>query len=191
MRLPLLLWFALTSLALTADDYLPLAEGHEWIMDMTMTLPSGEAKTSTARRKVGATQEVKGKLYHRVVLSIERQNAVEDANWFRKDATGFYSLDPKDPEASEEVEVLFPLEVGKTWLRNTGPKKVTNTVVALESVTIGGKTYDKCYHIRTTSADGFTEDFWLAPEVGNVKSVIVFGNDRKVTLTLREFEAAK
>ena len=60
------------------------------------------------------------------------------------------------------------------------------------TVTIGEKTYENCIHIRnTTDKRGFQEDFWEAPHIGCVKSDSTYAEGIKISLTLREFKAAK
>jgi len=190
--LPLLFWLILTAVSFGADGYLPLVEGNEWTMDAVMTSPTGEVTKATARRKTGATEERSGKVYHRVLTAMEGPYPMSYTKLNRKDETGYYTLDPRDPNAKEQAEVVLPLKIGSSWKRTSGPMNLTDTVVALEDVAVNGKTYEKCYHIRVTSSDGnYTEDYWEAPNVGSVKSEIVYGNGGKITLTIREFKPAK
>ncbi len=107
----------------------------------------------------------------------------------RRDSTAWTHA---DKAAKEQAEVVSPLKVGQSWERIAGPTTVKNVVVALETVTINEKTYDNCFHIRSTSADSsVTEDFWEAPKIGSVKSEILYGSGGKISLTLREFKAGR
>lgn len=190
--LPFLVWLVLTAMSFGADEYLPMKEGNEWTMDAVITMPNGEATTATARRKTGTTEERNGKIYHRVLTSMEGPRPFSYTKLNRKDETGFYTLDPRDPNAKEQAEIVLPLKVGASWKRTSGPMNLTDTVIGLEDITVNGKTYEKCFHIRTSADDGsYTEDYWEAPNVGSVKSETVYGNGAKISLTIREFKAAK
>ncbi len=184
LRFAALVVFTVAS-AFGADhsDYLPLKEGCEWTMDVVIVSPQGEKSTATGRRKVGAAEERSGNTYYRTRTWIEGGPFQRDhVKLTRKDDAGFYSLDPKDPTAKEQTELLLPFEIGKSWQRNRGR---TTTVVGMESVTINGMTYENCYHMRTTSRDdSYTEDYWEAPKIGSVKSEIVYGNGGKITLKI-------
>jgi hypothetical protein len=190
--LPLLFSVVLTATSFGADDYLPLAVGNEWVMDAVLTSPAGEVSKTTARRRTGGTTEHDGKVYHRVVTALEGPNASAYTKLHRKDETGYYSVDVRDENAKEQTEVVLPLKIGQSWKRTSGAVNLTDTVIAQEDVTINGKTYEKCFHIRVTTTDGsYTEDYWEAPGVGCVKSETVFGNGGKISLTLRSFKSGK
>jgi hypothetical protein len=108
----------------------------------------------------------------------------------RRDEHGVYSINEMIEGSAEQIEVSLPLEVGSTWQQLEGTKKMTHTVVGLDNLEVGGKTYENCYHIRiSTDGGGYTEDFWEAPIVGNVKSVISFGSGLKITLTIKLFKS--
>lgn len=108
----------------------------------------------------------------------------------RRDEKGIYSIRGNEKDAQEKLEIPWPLRIGLTWITLVGPATFTNTVVGIESVTIGEKKYDNCYHIHTEAWDGgYLEDYWLAPTVGTVKSEIIYGKGNKLTLPLREFKA--
>ena len=198
MRLPLLI--GLASLALTtvsraadADEYAPHHDGDEWIMDAVIVSPQGAITNATIHRKRSGTEERNGKTYARTRTWLEGGPfAFDETKLTRKDATGFYSLDPKDPNAAEKVELLLPLKVGQTWPKRIGQLNATDTVIGRETVTLNGETYQNCFHIRTASPDGkYTEDYWEAPKVGGIKSVIDYGNGASITLAVREFKPGK
>ena len=198
MRSFILLLLAAFSLAsavfgLEQDDYLPLREGCEWTMDAEIILPSGEKSTATAHRTVGAQVEHDGKTYHRTRTWMEDgRTPTVSSKLTRKDATGFYSIVEGNADAKEQLEVMLPFKVGQTWQKTWGSVTVSNEVIGVESVTIGGTTYKDCIHIRSTAADGsYTEDYWEAPKVGSVKSEIVYQNGGRITLTVKEFKPGK
>ena len=178
------------SLQALGGEYLPVVLKAEWIMDVTFQAPDGTISKGTARRKTEEIVEKDGKIFYRSRSSIEgggypRQ---EYTKLVRKDATGFYSIDERSAKPIEEIEVVLPLEVGKSWKTKGGPMTATHTVVAKETVKIGERTYDNVFKIRIVSDDGkYVEDYWEAPEVGNIKAEIMVQGG-KITLTLREFK---
>jgi hypothetical protein len=192
-----LLWCLIVALlgfpALAENEYLPIAVGNEWKMKATLVSPTGELSEGTAHRKVEGTVEKDGKTYFRSRTSIDAGPMKHEyTKLHRKDEKAFYFLDESKEGAAEQVEIVLPLKVGTTWQRTWGSMSLTETVVGIETVTISGKAYENCYHIRVTSPDGsYTEDYWEAPNVGSVKSKAVYGNGGKVTLTLKEFKSGK
>ena len=196
MRLFPLLFIAVTSsICFAADepDYDPLATGCEWIMDATITGPDGTLKTGIARRVVENEETRNGKAYFRTVTTVERPlPPLSEVKLSRKDQTGFYSLDPKSKDAKEQTELLFPYKVGLTWKKFSSGMTLTDTVIGFESVTINGKKYDNCVHLRSTTDDGsYTEDYWNAPGLGSIKSDMRYSNGAKISLALREFKPGK
>lgn len=178
--------------ATSEQDYLPLREGDEWTMDVTIVAPNGQKFTATGRRRVGEQIERDGKTYHQVRTWIEDGPfPFDQVKLMRKAATGVYSLDPQWKGQKEQLEIVLPLKVGQTWKRVNGPQNLNERVVALESVTVGEKIFENCYRVRSESSDGqFTEDYWEAPILGSIKSDITsFGS--RIRLTLREFKPGK
>lgn len=187
--------FALVSTLFSAEqsDYAPHAEGHEWVMDGEITYPNGEKESVTGRRKLAGPVEYDGKTYLRSSTSLEggpkRPPYVKPT---RRDATGLYSVEENVQDAKEEPEILFPLKEALTWRRSFGTQMSTHTVLGVETVTIAEKKYEECFHIRSvTDKSDVIEDYWVAPSIGAVKSVITYGNGEKLTLTLREFKPGK
>lgn len=110
----------------------------------------------------------------------------------RKDAKAVYSIDERDPDAIERIEYVLPLKIGTSWNWKDGSRTMNDTVLGLENVDISGKVYRNCFHIRRISLDSsITEDYWQAPDVGDLKSINVLGDGRKVTVTLNEFKPGK
>ncbi len=176
--------------AVTPDSYLPLRTGAEWTMDLVMIGPNGQELKGTGKRKVGDAVQRDGKTWFPVRTWAEGLPFKPDSSkLMRKDAKGFYSIDGRDPDGREQMEIALPLEVGQRWERSEGSRTLKEQVVGLETVTIGEKTYENCYHLRSESIDGsFQEDYWEAPGLGSVKSIILNGDGSKITLTLREFK---
>jgi hypothetical protein len=197
MRLFALCFAVLSLSALAADidqsKYLPLNPGDEWIMDTVITTPKGKTVNATTRRKTGDTVVQDGKTYFRTSTAIEGvPKPVETIRLIRKDRTGLYSVPIGDKDAKEEREIVLPLVVGQHWQRTKDGQTVNESVIGVETVAIGEKTYENCYHIRTEIPDkGFREDYWEAPVVGDVKSELVYRNGTKITMTLREFKSGK
>jgi hypothetical protein len=193
--LRLLLLVSACSVCLAVDDseFFPIATGNEWIMDATMTAPDGSVKKGTVRRKVGGPEKRHGRTYHRVTISIEKPLPPSSSTKLtRKDENGVYAIEARDPNSREQTEILLPLKVGQTWTKSLEQKAFTDTVLGIESVTIGKKTYANCFHIQTTSPDGsFTEDYWEAPGIGSIKSEMIYGDGTRISLALREFNPAR
>ena len=190
--------FALLESALATDaeqkDYVPVREGVEWTMDVVMTPEKGEAIQATGHRKVTGSVQRDGKQYFRSLTSMESPGrpAREASKLVRKDENGFYTIDEQEKDATEQLEIALPLAVGHSWEYVVQGVKRKATVIAREDVVIGEKTYKDCYHVRTEGADGkVTEDFWEAPNIGSVKSIVVYANQGKMVLTLRSFKAGK
>ncbi len=170
-------------------DYFPLAVGHEWYMDGVKESPSGQTWRGTAHREIEKTVEREGQTFFLSRTSLEFPPAAksEYTKLVRKDAAGFHSLREEDPAASEQIEIPFPLTAGRQWERWDGPEKTQDEILGSETVEIGGVVFRDCCHIRSRSAHGMVEEYWEAPKVGNVKSIITFPSGTRVTLTLHEF----
>ena len=192
--IPLLLIAFLSASSMAADqkDYLPLKVGNEWTTNAEFTTPKMERSTGTGQRKVEGKVERGGKTYFRIHTKLEGgPTPIDFVKLVRKDETGFYSTADAE-NAREQKEIVLPLKAGQTWQTIWGAKIFTNTVIGLETVIIGEKTYDDCYHIRTEASDkSYSEDYWEAPKVGNVKSEVINGDGSKMTLILKEFKAGK
>ena len=158
-------------------------------MDGVFSTPNGETTKGTGYRERKESVEREGKKYLRTRTWWDGGPFPLDfTKLSRKDARGIYSIG-EEPGAKERVEVPWPLAVGMTWVTIEGTKRFMNTVAALETVTIGEKKYDRCYRVHVESSDGgYIEDFWEAPQIGNVKSEIIYNKGHKITLTLREFK---
>jgi hypothetical protein len=199
------------------DEYVPMNEGDEWTWEATTSARRGGVSTSiTLHRKVGAKQERYGKMYCRLKWEMTAPtDTVEPFIPFshfssasfaggggseishsqfrslcRKDETGVYSIDFLTPKPVEKPEIPLPFKVGATRTRMMRGKKMQETVLGVEKVTIKDTVYERCYHLRITGAD-FTEDCWEAPNVGLVKSEVVFSNGRQFSLELREFKPGR
>ena len=177
-----------------APDYFPLREGVEWTMDIEVTYPADQRLRGVGRRVTGPAEVRDGKTYFRSRTweEFEGQPRRERSKLMRKDASGLHSIDLSAETPKEEMEVALPLKVGSRWQTKQLHGMVLNhEVMAQETVVIGRKTYANCFHIRTTSAAGdYTEEFWEAPDVGLVKSLVTM-TGAKVALTLREFKSGK
>jgi hypothetical protein len=172
-------------------EYIPIAVGDEWTMAMNVVSPAGQSSDGLFRRRIESADAKDGKAYVRErTWTVGLAKRTESTKLLRKDVNGVYSIDESVAGAVEQMEVVLPLKVGATWQQTEGAKTMTNTVIGLESIEVAGKTYENCYHIRISSSDGtYTEDFWEAPRVGNVKSIIAYGSGLKITLTIQEFKS--
>jgi len=172
-------------------EYIPIAVGDEWTMAMTVISPNGQVTEGVFRRRIESADAKDGKAYVRErTWTVGLAKRTELTKLLRKDVNGVYSIDESVVGSAEQVEVVLPLKPGAMWRQTVGAKTMTNTVIGLESVAVPGKTYENCFHIRISSADGsYTEDFWEAPRVGIVKSTVVYGSGLKITLTIQEFKS--
>jgi hypothetical protein len=172
-------------------EYIPIAVGDEWTMDMTIFSPAGHSSRAVFRRRIESADPKDGKDYVRErTWTLGLPKSKETTKLLRKDINGVYSIDESAPGGTEQTEIVFPLKPGASWRQTSSGKNITYTVVDLEEVDVSGKAYTNTYHIRAASDDGsYTEDFWEAPRVGNVKSVIAYPNGIKVTLEITDFKA--
>ena len=200
MRLVLPLFAVLATATVSAfameidqSAYLPLTAGNDWTMDVVFTSPSGEVSKATGRRRLEDTVEMDGKSYVRSrTWTEDGPTPMEYTKLVRKDGDGMYSLLEGGKNEKEQLEIPLPLRTSMAWTHETQGMKFFDRALGVESVTIGDKTYAKCFHFRVESADGkYREDYWEAPKLGNVKSEIVYSSGAKITLTLREFKAGK
>lgn len=163
-------------------------------MDLVISLPNGKELKGAAFRKTEGVVEKDGKSYLRTRIWMEGlgDDRGESTRLFRREDSGLYSLSEKGGQTKEQTEMLFPIKVGNSWkTTDREGEELTVKVVGIEKVTIGDKVYENCYHIRSDSADGGSEDYWEAPKVGTVRSELVSPNGVKVVVTLKEFKAGK
>jgi hypothetical protein len=172
--------------------WFPLSEGCSWVMEAKMVAPNGAIVPGVAHRVVEGQVERDGKKYFRVRTWMESSAAAKNVvtKLTRMDATGVYTIEEGEKGATEQREIAFPLMANQSWKRQGGALK--DVILGLETVEIGDNVYENCLHIRTTTPDAkFSENYWVAPNVGNVKSVMSFSNGAKIILTLREFSSGK
>jgi hypothetical protein len=189
------LYFALLPLSALAADidqsqYLLLHIGDEWTMDWSLTTPQGTTK-ATARRRVVESIVRDGKTYFKLRTWLEGAiRAPEEIEYLRKDESGVLYIKEGAKETGEQIEVPLPLTVGKHWQRHRDGDIVNASIIGLEKVRVGDKTYENCFHIHCedTSA-GMKEDYWEAPAVGCVKCETVTTDRVKIAFTLREFKS--
>lgn len=170
-------------------EYFPLAVGHEWYMDAVKESPSGQTWRGTAHREIEKTVQLDGQTYFlaRTWMEFPPTAKSEYTKLVRKDDAGLHSLRDEDPHASEQIEIPVPLTTGRHWERMDGPDKTQDEILGLETIEIGGVVFRDCCHIRSRSAHGMVQEYWEAPKVGNVKSILSMPSGTRVTLTLHEF----
>jgi len=188
-----LIGFAVFARGAEPSAYGPLAEGMEWTMDAKVTTPEGQVIDTTAHRTVGASEQRDGKTYFRMRTSMEGIPQLKPyETLLRRDETGLYAIDLRDPGLKEALSIAFPLEVGRKWIRDNGKMVVTMEVLAREDLTIHGTTYKDCYKIQAAAKDGsYSEVMWQAPGLGSIKSDVVLSVGAKVSISLREFKPGK
>jgi len=185
----------IADVAVAADprDYFPVSKGAAWVADARVESALGSVLTGTAKVVSEEEVEKEGKRYvrERTVWDLEKVHN-EFTKLTRKDETGVYSIVEGVTETVEQKEVPLPLKVGAMWSFTVNGKVLQITVLGIENVTVAGKTYEECYHIRKTlPGTRFTEDVWEAPKVGAIKSESVYEDGTKMIFTLREFKPAK
>ena len=176
--------------ALAEDDYFPMNVGDEWTLAVTYVSATGEVSEGLIHRKMNSAINRDGKTYYQLRTWTEGlPQKIDTLKLVRHDEKAVYSIDARKDGAIEQVDFLLPLKVGTTWNRTTN---TAVAVIGLDPVEIGGKHYENCFHVRSTNAGTqMTEDFWLAPNIGNFKSLLAFGSGVKVTTTLKEFKPGK
>jgi hypothetical protein len=176
---------------LAKAEYIPIAVGDEWTMAATFVTPAGKTTEGIIYRRIESAVGKDGKAYVRSrTWTAGLAKRPDSTKLLRKDADAVYSIDESIPDSAEQIEAVLPLKVGSTWQQTEGAQTLTNTVLGREAIEVSGKTYGDCYHIRISSADGnYIEDFWEAPRVGNVKSIITYGSGARLILTLKEFKS--
>jgi len=162
-------------------------------MSVSMVSPTGRIAEGLFRRRMEATVARDGKAYVREhTWTVGLPSRTDSMKLLRKDLDAVYSIDESVSGSTEQVEIVLPLKLGLTWQQRAKARMLKNEVVGVETVDAAGKTYENCYHIRVTSSDGsYTEDFWEAPRVGNVKSILTYSSGLKVTVALTDFKAAE
>jgi hypothetical protein len=177
---------------LNPADYFNSRTGDEWTLDAVISLPDGKVLNATAHRKIEELVTKDGTTYFRARTWMEGlPNRSESTRLFRKDAKGAYSVSEADKDAKEIVEMQFPLKPGKKWKLDDKGQLSTAIVVGIETLTIAGKTYENCVHLRVEASDGKIEDSWEAPKIGTIKDNTVLPNGVKFALTLKEYKPGK
>lgn len=174
-------------------EYLPLNEDYEWTMNARIVSVTGTTLNAMAHRKVERRVVRDGKSYFQMHTWVENKVLPVDYTLLcRKDRFGFYTITEGETRDEEQLELILPLKVGQSWQRLVGKYPVKDAVISVETVTVEGRRYTDCFHIRSATPDGsFTEDSWEAPDVGCVKSEMAFGNGARITLTLTDFTPGK
>jgi hypothetical protein len=169
--------------------YFPLQVGRETIMADVHGGPSSECT------KVVGMVEKNGKIYFRSRLSWLIANAGEAAleanELLRKDGQALYAVD-EGFHSVEQVKFALPLKAGQTGVRTRGARREDYSIIGMESIEISGKSYDKCWHIRTAVMENgrpSTIDSWEAPNVGTVRTTSTSSDGKTRTIELKEFKS--
>jgi hypothetical protein len=183
--------------ALAGSEYYPLKVGNDVTWAVTFYSVAGTRFEGAAHRRIESTVEKDGKTYFRSRVWFEGlpggiMALAQYTRLDRKDDKAEYSIYETIEGLAEQIEVVFPLKAGAKTYKVQNDMFFTNTVIGLERVEVSGKTYENCFHMRSSSSDGsYVEDYWEAPVVGNVKSEIVYGSGFSMTLTIKEFKPRK
>ena len=107
----------------------------------------------------------------------------------REDVEGIHTIDLREKNPKDALKIPSPLMLGTKWTRDNGKTQISYELIAIEDVTIDGKTYQSCYKIKAEAKDGsHSELAWMAVGLGTIKSDSVWSNGRKLSVTLRDFK---
>jgi hypothetical protein len=115
-------------------DYLPIADGLEWIMDLKIVQANGKESEDLAHRKIEGTLERDGKTYFKYKSWNEGDPSASSETLIRKDESGFYFT--SEIEATEQPVIVLPLKVGASWKTTMHGATFQNTVLGIEAVVI-------------------------------------------------------
>ena len=179
--------FRLSTLA--EEDYYPLRVGNEWTMAAVYTVPQKGVANDVFHQRISSTVVRDGKTYFSYQLWTDQHpKKINSADLDRKVVNAVYTIDTENKGSSETISLALPLKVGASWRQPLKGRIITKSVIGLETVKASEKTYEKCFHIRSTSSDrSYKEDTWLASGVGYVKVDHLFANGVRFTQTLKEF----
>jgi hypothetical protein len=186
-----ILFLVLAEVGISAEeDYFPLAVGDEWTMASAASI--GGIQTVAVHTKIERGVMINGKTYVRLHTWGDGLTPKDDKTALqRKDDHGVYFIDEKTKDAAEQVVCALPLKVGDSWQRVVGTMTITTTVVGLETVSVPGRIYENCLHLRLKIPGLSTADSWRAPSVGVVKSETVFETGLELSDVLTEFKALR
>ena len=172
------------------EVYFPLEVGATREMYVLVMPPNKVVSFASAERKTLEKVKRDGKEYFRQRTSI-RGGGMDQAYTalVRVDEKGVHVIDERHADAREEIDIRFPLEIGKTWT-SLRDREIVWRVVGVETVKIKNKTYEDCLHLRGEAKDGkYIEEKWIHKGVGDVKVDIRMDKIR-VMMALREFKRA-
>jgi hypothetical protein len=175
----------------TQSHYFSFHQGDQWVLEVTLIAPDGKEMKATIHRRIGEEVQRNGKTYFRFYDHRDEPTKMEHTFLRRRDAIGVFSLDDGDEEAEEQPDALFPLQPGQSWEAKDKDGGVKVSVVGVESVTIEGKSYENCFHIRFVHENGNIGDQWEAPDFGPVKYIGRKLDGTKGVFALREFRPAQ
>ncbi len=163
-------------------NYFPLTTGNDWsytttsTIDYVDTLLTDTTWTSTSSQKIGAevtlTNGDPAFEYISTYGTFVDTGYVAEVEDF---VLGYDSLGDTDPDTM----LVNPLEEGASWTITSDSLYTTKAyVIAKEdsSVVVPAGTYDdvwKLYYVTTTATTADTVTVFLAPDVGNVRSLVV------------------
>jgi hypothetical protein len=161
--------------------YLLVHPGDDWVYDGTLRKGGFSMKT-TLHRRIGEKVSVNGKEYFRAYDTVPAGSASE---LLRRDETGLYSLE--DGGTEEQPYGLLPWKPGQTWTTRRKRGTSTFTVIGVETVAVGEKSYTDCIRIREVREAEYVQDFWEAPDVGCVKMEMKNADGSVFVFTLQKF----
>ena len=183
---------ALVSLAcapspLPAMEYFPGDEDSRW--EFEVHLVAGELEMEGVASIYGdGVQVVDGKSYTRVVMDLGGVPIFEATEpsviLSRVSDEGIYAR--LNERAREFLDTPFPVTLGESWRVDDDDLVYLGEYAALETVMVGGRTYEDCLKVLSSMAaqgQALHQTSHLAPGIGPVRIEMEFPNG--VTLDLR------
>ncbi len=165
------------------DDYYPVAVGNQWEYSIVNTL-NVTAFTDTTFSYTGtSTTTITGQAifnnieaFELVTITIWDDTVAmtnsTDTSYVQ--ATNDYVLIYEDLTDTEpDTSLVFPLETGNTWIvRIDSTDTLTAEVLGQETITVPAGAFADCWTVEYTY-NGWTEQSWLALDVGIVRDSMI------------------
>jgi hypothetical protein len=124
------------------------------------------------------TITIDGHSYRKMVLRQNTPGSKHRVTYSRLGKDGIYSRRSDDLTSEEYLELPLPPKIGQKWLYQVEGEHIENEIAAIESVEVGGKTYQKCLRVNSWgTVDGMPAYAvtHYAPLVGMVKFASTVG----------------
>ena len=137
---------------------------------------------------------IAGKTYDRFVTTFDRLSGLApETSYSRLARDGIYSRKTTNPSSRDELEIPFPVQVGRKWIFNQDNLALNMEIAAIEDVDIAGKTYRRCLKLvgkGQRETDPPEVIFYHAPNVGLVRTSMT-GPQFVMEMELRETQSSQ